>query len=128
MGKYATTEHSEQAAFISHCRWKAQSDPRYGLVFANVNAGKRSIGALRYYLAEGLSPGVPDITVACPSGGFPGMFIEMKTEKGKVSAYQEEWLRKLHGAGYRVAVCRSAQEAIRELTRYFDNNKEQNEK
>lgn len=115
------SEHDEQVAFFDHCKWKANSDPRYGLIWANCNAGKRSYGALRYYLAEGLSPGVPDITVAVPSGIYPGMFIEMKTEKGKVTENQKDWIGKLQSAGYRVVVCRSAKEAISELTLYFKN-------
>lgn len=119
--KYRVSEHDSQVAFISYCRQMARIDPRYGLIWANTNAGKRSVGALKYYIAEGLESGVPDITVACPSGVFPGMFIEMKTEKGKPTDKQKQWLSKLHGAGYRVVICRSTAEAIRELTFYFEN-------
>ena len=64
--KRKMSEHDEQVAFFDHCKWKANSDPRYGLIWANCNAGK-SYGARSDIISLKAYSGVPDITVAVPS-------------------------------------------------------------
>ena len=50
--------------------------------------------------------GFPDLVLVHPSGQI--MFVELKTAKGKLSAAQEKWRRRLMDAGCEVHVWRPA--------------------
>jgi hypothetical protein len=50
--------------------------------------------------------GFPDLVLVHPSGQI--MFVELKTAKGKLSAAQEKWRRRLMDAGLEVHVWRPA--------------------
>lgn len=114
-----TTEHNEQHWFFDACAVRANFDRRYALPFAVPNAGKRSIGALLYYKAEGLKPGVPDICVPVPVGGFHGAFIEMKVGSNKPSDNQRWWLSELQKQGFAVTVKYSGADAFEWIEQYF---------
>ena len=70
-----------------------------------------------------MKPGVPDLFLPCPRREYCGLWIEMKAEKGRLSALQGEWIQWLNEAGYRAVVCYGAQQAIDEIERYL-NDKE----
>lgn len=114
------TEHDEQAAFFTTCRWRAQQDRRYQSIFAVPNAGKRSVGALLYYKAEGLESGVPDVCIPVPAGNYHGAFIEFKRPGGKLTDRQKVWTSRLAANGYAVSVQYSAEEASSWLVKYFN--------
>jgi len=69
---------------------------------------------------EGQKKGVPDLVLACPRNGYHGLFIELKTAKGRVSPEQSEWLQQLSEQGYRAEVCRGADAAIKTLQEYLN--------
>lgn len=82
---------------------------------------------------EGLRPGVPDLMLAVPSGmagvfsgksdvtvhKYAGLFVEMKTATGSVSTDQFMIHGYLLFVGYKVVICRSTEEAIREIESYL---------
>ena len=105
------SEHDEQTALFSWAAMMQNRHPALGLLFAIPNAGKRSIGAARYYLAEGLKSGMPDVFLTYPNGGYHGLFIEMKALGGKISEHQKAWIEALTEAGYIVYVCYSFEDA-----------------
>ncbi len=119
------TEAKIQADVVAHCRSMEKVDPRYKLLFAIPNGGYRGRAQRQ---GAGFSAGVPDLFLAyqavdpLPDDSYHiagGLFIEMKTPKGKVSAAQKVWHSRLTEAGYRVEVCRSAQEAIDLIKSYL---------
>lgn len=57
----------------------------------------------------GVRKGVPDLFLSLPKGKFHGLYIEMKTQIGKVSPEQKNKIVKYKAAGYQVEVCRSFQ-------------------
>jgi hypothetical protein len=61
---------------------------------------------------EGVRPGVPDLLLAWPAGGFAGLWIEMKSGEGETSPEQADWVMRLRAAGYRAEVAFGADEAI----------------
>jgi len=107
------SEHQEQASFFQWAHLLESRHPELGLMFAIPNGGKRKSGW--WEKAEGLKAGVPDIFLAVPrdfGGCFcPGLFIEMKFGKNKLTTTQKEWHHKLYGQGYAVRVCYSWVEA-----------------
>lgn len=63
--------------------------------------------------------GFPDLFIACPVKGYYGLFIELKTAKGKVSPEQETTIIRLTNSGYKAIICRSPEEAIIEINKYM---------
>jgi hypothetical protein len=68
----------------------------------------------------GVKAGVSDIFIARPSRGYHGMFMEIKSEKGKVSPSQKAFLHNMKMEGYEVAVAYGADEAIAWIQAYLD--------
>ncbi len=64
--------------------------------------------------------GVPDLFLPVPRGCFHGLYIEMKSDKGRVTDNQRWFLSKTEGLGYKTAVCYSAKEAIETIQDYYD--------
>ena len=83
------------------------------------NGGERNAIVGAKLKAEGVRRGVPDLFLAFPRHGYSGLWIEMKSSKGKVSPEQHQWLKALQEVGYEVKIAYSAEEAIGALTRYL---------
>ena len=113
------TEHAEQSAVIHWALLMENYQPALKNLFAIPNAGKRSIGVAMYYKKEGLKSGVPDLMLPFPNREFHGLFIEMKSDTGRPTENQKEWISRLRDAGYQCDVCRSADEAIRLISDYL---------
>lgn len=112
-------EHNEQVAFFKVVDLYAITDPRYKCIFAVPNAFKRTPRQGKWMKDEGLKAGVPDIVVAYPSGQYHGLFIEMKTRSGRLSAAQREWIERVRWAGYRAEVCFGCDDALDTVQQYF---------
>ena len=63
--------------------------------------------------------GVPDLFLPVPIGAYHGLFIEMKSDKGRLSENQQWFLNKVELLGYKIAVCYSANEAIKTIENYY---------
>jgi hypothetical protein len=117
-------EHRSQCAVMTWADLTARSlkDDRLQWLFAIPNGGHRHIKVAVKLKAEGVKAGVPDLMlpVASASGEFHGLFIEMKTEKGRPSKEQKRWLAGLKANGYRTEICHSAGEAIAVLKEYLE--------
>jgi endonuclease YncB( thermonuclease family) len=57
-----------------------------------------------------------------PTNGFHGLFVEMKTKAGVVSAKQSDVNLQLNAKGYRAVVARSAAEAIKTIEEYLNGS------
>ena len=55
----------------------------------------------------GMQTGFPDLFLAVPRRGMHGLFIEMKSETGRLEPSQRAMLALLSEQGYATAVCRS---------------------
>lgn len=117
-------EHHEQVEFFRRIRLFAQNGQRYALAatrtYAIPNGGgrtKREAGRLK---AEGVRPGVSDIFVSLPSGPNAGLYIEMKSQTGRMSAEQRAWIDESARLGYAAACCHGADEALQVWIAYID--------
>ena len=67
--------------------------------------------------------GVPGIFIPIARGGFSGLYIEMKTAKGKLSPEQKEFFEMINfysDIPYKTETCRRSDEAIRSIKNYLE--------
>lgn len=60
--------------------------------------------------AEGIVKGVADCQLAIARGGYHGLFVEFKTDKGRQSEAQVAWQQLVEAQGYRYEICRGLNE------------------
>lgn len=89
--------------------------------FAIPNGGARDAITGARMKQEGVLAGVPDIFLAKAASGKYGMFIEMKTKRGKLSERQRDLFPLLEAQGYGVAVCHGWREAADAVEAYLEN-------
>ena len=112
------SEHLIQKTYFE---WLKKKNPKvYSLAFAIPNGGQRHVVVASKLKAEGVKAGVPDIFIAVPRKGFHGLFMEAKTEKGKPTKSQLEWMDRLAGQGYMVALCKGLDALIDTTESYFE--------
>jgi hypothetical protein len=114
------TEHDEQVKLFQWAKAQSGKHPQLSLMFAIPNGGQRNIVTATKLKAEGVKSGVPDIFLAVPSNTAHGLFIEMKSPKGKVSDNQKQWLSALSSNRYICAICYSFCDAQQVIIEYLD--------
>ena len=100
------SEHQEQVALFRWAEYATSALPELNLLYAIPNGGHRHKAVAARLKAEGVKAGVPDVCLPVARGGWHGLYIEMKTERGKASKSQVQWLFALREEGYKVAICR----------------------
>ena len=116
---HEVTEHSEQVLLINWVRGNQSSDPRLVLLYAIPNGGSRNIATAQRLKHEGVLSGVPDLCLPVPVGQYHGLYIELKTLKGKASDKQKRYIQSLNNQGYLAIVCQGHQEAIMAIKKYL---------
>lgn len=106
--KTSPSEHQIQSTF---CEWLDKSGYQNDY-FAVPNAARRSPRHGAYMKEEGLRAGVPDLFITIGVHGSHGLFLEFKTQKGRLTESQRERINLLTLRGYSCEVVRSVEEAI----------------
>ncbi len=84
------------------------------------NEGKRESHQGRTLVNMGLKAGVSDLFLPVARGSYHGLWIELKrTQGGKVSELQQQWIDKMHRQGYAAKVAYGCDEAWNMLTKYL---------
>ena len=103
-------EHDLQKACVQWFRMQHKA----AYIFSVPNGGKRDLKEAVRLKSEGVVSGVADLFVMSPfSSDAKGMFIEMKTEKGKQSPTQKAFELDCRERGYNYAVCHSLNEFMK---------------
>lgn len=118
--KPTISEDVIQAQVITWAKRQAKVYPELVRLFHVPNGGLRHATVAAKLQGQGVKAGVPDLCLPVPRFGCHGLWIEMKTQGGRVSAPQKDWIAFLRSAGYRVEVCRSFDEARAVLLGYLD--------
>ena len=111
-------EHLIQSSVIKWARVMSVRYPELDLLYAIPNGGARDVITGARLKAEGVKPGIPDLCLPVARGGFNAAYIEIKTETGRISDKQADVIAKLTRFGNKVAICRSAQDAIDTIMEY----------
>lgn len=117
------TEYQHQCLVF---RWAAQPSikerfPELRLLHHIKNETASGAKAVAIDRANGVKKGVPDLCLPVARGGYHGLYIEMKTERGKVSSEQTKWISDLLEQGYYAEVCHGWQEATDLIERYMND-------
>ena len=83
------------------------------------NGGTRDAIEGRHLKQQGVKPGVPDLCLPVPRGLYHALYIEMKTETGRLTPEQKYWGEQLKAQGNMWEVCHGWQSAVRVLEWYL---------
>ena|SRR5690242_12310535 len=130
------SEHEEQVALFAWAHLISARHPELAELFAVPNFSGRlgkapPIAAIRQAQAlkiEGRKPGVEDVMLLVARGGYHGLLIEMKrinAVPSDVKPEQRAWHKAHIKRGYRVEVCKGAEEAKAVLLDYLAQPKTQ---
>ncbi|MBD5128452.1 MAG: VRR-NUC domain-containing protein [Ruminococcaceae bacterium] len=115
--------HIEDTEQIHLFDWAAMQSGKYPelmSLFHIPNGGKRDAREAARFKRMGVKPGVPDLFLPVPRGGFHGLFIELKAPKGKPTDNQAKWLSVLEARGYAACICFGFDEARRDIINYLE--------
>lgn len=112
-------ESEEQTAIIEWANIMQHRVPELALLYHVPNGGSRNVIEAKRLKAQGVKSGVPDLVLPVARGKYHGLYIELKTPRGRVSDTQKQWLEALRNQGYAAIVCRGADEAIAMIAKYL---------
>ena len=116
------SEAEEQIAVMKWAELMSHKHPCLKMLFHIPNGGGRNISEAANLKRMGVKSGVPDLFLPYPVGDWHGLWIELKTERGRVMGAQLEWIEYLRSQGYAAYVCRGAEQAINCLEEYLKGN------
>lgn len=112
------SEFQVQSSFIEYVRHKY---PQLSRNLIHIpNEGKRSLREGARQKALGLTRGVSDLFFAKPMNGYPGLWIEMKSGKGRLTLEQDAFIGLMAASGYRAEVAKSFEEAVKIFEDYIN--------
>lgn len=117
------TEAGEQATVMGWVRAQTHHWPELGWFFAVPNGEYRSIVTARRLKEQGVRAGIPDLVLPSPRAEgtrlYHALFLEMKTQTGRVAPEQRACLEFLTSEGYCARVCWGCDAAIELLDWYL---------
>ena len=104
---------SEIIKYIKFQYPKARYCASAGGIRTNISQGRKM-------KATGYVKGMPDLQIMEAKGGYFGLFLEIKTYKGRATKEQKEWIEDLNDRGYKAAIVKGLQEALETLDNYMN--------
>lgn len=118
----APLEEQEQALWFKWAEFVRLAPGNHLLrdhCWAVPNGGSRHPIEAARMKAQGITPGVADISIAIPSGIHHALFIEMKRRGERATSEQLEHIELRRRMGYQAIVCQGFDEARRETIHYL---------
>ena len=115
----AQPEAAEQENVIKWARDNEKNYPFLWMLHSSLNGVRLSKMQAGKAKASGMLSGVPDLFLPVPRGCFFGLYIEMKSAKGRIMPSQSRYLKTVSDFGYSAVVCYSANEAIKTIENYY---------
>jgi len=122
----AGSESHEQAMLVQWWHIAGSKLAPNVILAAIPNGGARDAVTGARLKREGVVKGMPDLFLACARSGRHGLFVEMKTRRGRVSESQRNLFPLLEAHGYGVAVCHGWREAANVIEAYLAGRWEPN--
>lgn len=89
------------------------------LLHHSPNGGKRNAIEAAKFKAMGVRAGFPDLILCVARQGYHGLFVELKTAKGRQSDNQKYYQAVLEEQGYKYVVIRSIEDFIATINEYM---------
>lgn len=102
--KIGKIERAVQIAVVDHAKMLANLNAEWDLLCAYPLQRGNDFLWLKMRMEEGAVKGWPDLFLPVAKCGYHGLFIEIKSPKGKLSEHQEDVLKKLTARGYKCVV------------------------
>ena len=115
----AQPEAIEQAKVIDWAKANERNYPYLQLLHCSLNGVKMTKAQAVRAIAQGMKKGVADLFLPVKQGGYGGLYIEMKSAKGRISIEQSKFLKDVSDNGYAAFVCYSADDAIKRIEDYY---------
>ncbi len=112
-------EDNEQILLFDWAALNVGRYPELEWMYHIPNGGKRNAREAARFKRMGVKPGVSDVHLPIPKSGYHGLWIEMKSENGKVSPAQSRFLMAMRKYGHKTAVCYGWKEAVAVIEEYL---------
>lgn len=123
--KIGHPEYAEQCALIEMLRLDERKYPELALIYAIPNDIRTTPQRAARAKKMGMRAGVPDLCLPVARAGFYGLYLEMKSVTGRLSAQQAEYGELLEREGYCFRVARDAHQARAIIKLYLANFRSQ---
>lgn len=117
-------EEGHQEAIFEWASYQMARMPELELLHHIPNGGRRDKAEAVAFKRRGVKAGVPDLCLPVARGNYHGLYIELKTEKGKPTKTQKLWIERLIKQGYFAKVCYGWRDAIRTIEYYLTQLKD----
>ena len=118
----AQPEAIEQAKVIAWARANERNYPYLWMLHSSLNGVKMTKAQAVRAIAQGMKKGVADLFLPVKKGVYSGLYIEMKSEKGRTSIDQSKFLTAVSENDYLAHICYSAVEAIDKIKGYYNQS------
>lgn len=118
------SENQIQAAYFEWASLAAGKYRELRAVYHVPNGSYKSPSMRGLFKRIGQKAGVPDVHLPVARGGKSGFWIEFKSEKGRLSDIQKEWIALLEWLGHVVVVSRDWREAADATLEYLGKPKQ----
>lgn len=114
------SEDTEQIQVVAWADWNAIMHPELKWLHHIPNGGSRNKAEAVKFKQMGVRSGISDLFLPCARGMYHGLYIEMKYGDGRLQQTQKEFLSDMTDAGYYVATCYTAEQAINVIKNYIN--------
>ena len=118
----AQPEAIEQAKVVAWARANERNYPFLWMLHSSLNGVKMTKAQAVRAIAQGMKKGVADLFLPVKKGVYSGLYIEMKSEKGRTSIDQSKFLTAVSENDYLAHICYSAVEAIDKIKGYYNQS------
>ena len=120
MTDWQPSEEEEQAAVMEWAMLMERQYPELALLFHIPNGADRHPAVAAKLKRQGVKAGVPDLFLPVARGGWHGLFVEMKRQKGgRLSDDQKAWLDALTAEHYLAVRADGAEAACDVIYKYL---------
>lgn len=125
-GEQAGRQHTESNEQIAAMDWLRLQHPKIAEHTLHIGNERKASYYAGYIMKRmGVLKGASDLFVAWPNGGYHGLFIEVKSKKGKPTPEQLAFIERMNAVGYHACVCYGAEEIINTITWYLGLSKKE---
>ena len=123
-GKRTTHPRRDEERLQESCiKWIEYQYPSWlkeGRIYHSPNGERRDAITGAKLKRMGVVPGVPDLFIRIARHGYHGLYIELKTKKGRLSDKQRQFADSAVADGYKFVVVRSLDEFMKVVKTYLD--------